>query len=74
VPHVQITWDERRLRVTRERLTRTLMAADPPIQIGRVSGTGDRGVLISVLTLQSGEERIVADRLRAILTERRDRT
>jgi hypothetical protein len=44
------------------------METDPPIQIGRVHGTGDRGVLISVLTLQPGEERIVADRLRAILT------
>jgi L-seryl-tRNA(Ser) seleniumtransferase len=67
VPHVLLDWNERHLQVTRERLTRALMASDPPIQIGRVSGTGERGVLISVLTLQSGEERIVADRLRAIL-------
>ncbi len=67
VPHLQLTWDEKRLAVTRARLTRDLMEGDPPIQIGRVSGTGDRGVLISVLTLQAGEERIVADRLRAIL-------
>jgi L-seryl-tRNA(Ser) seleniumtransferase len=66
-PHLQITWDERRIPVTRERLTRELLAGDPPIQIGRVSGTGDRGVLISVFTLQPGEERVVADRLRAIL-------
>ena len=36
------------------------MDGDPPIQIGRVSGTGDRGVLISVLTLQAGEDRTVA--------------
>jgi uncharacterized pyridoxal phosphate-dependent enzyme len=67
VPHLQIAWDERRLKVTRARLTRELMEGDPPIQIGRVSGTGERGVLISVLTLQNGEERSVADRLRAIL-------
>jgi hypothetical protein len=46
------------------------MADNPPIQIGRVSGTGDRGVLISVLTLQSGEERVVAERLRSILIGR----
>ncbi len=67
VPHLQITWDENRVRITRARLTQALAESDPPIQIGRVSGTGDRGVLISVLTLQTGEERIVADRLRALL-------
>ena len=67
VPHLQITWDETRVKITRARLTQALLDADPPIQIGRVSGTGDRGVLISVLTLQDGEDRVVADRLRAIL-------
>jgi L-seryl-tRNA(Ser) seleniumtransferase len=70
VPHLIITWDEARLNITRARLTQALMESDPPIQIGRVSGTGDRGVLISVLTLQTGEERVVADRLRALLRSR----
>jgi D-glucosaminate-6-phosphate ammonia-lyase len=69
VPHLQLSWDEKRLGVTRARLTRALMEGEAPIQIGRVSGTGDRGVLISVLTLQSGEERLVADRLHAILRQ-----
>jgi L-seryl-tRNA(Ser) seleniumtransferase len=67
VPHLQIAWDERRVRQTPAQVTRALMEGDPPIQIGRVSGTGDRGILISVLTLQAGEERIVAERLAAIL-------
>jgi D-glucosaminate-6-phosphate ammonia-lyase len=67
VPHLMLSWDEKRLKVTRAQLTRALLEGDPPIQIGRVSGTGDRGVLISVLTLQSGEAAIVAARLRAIL-------
>ena len=67
VPHLQIAWDERRLKMTRARLTRALAEGEPPIQIGRVSGTGDRGILISVLTLQPGEERVIADRLRASL-------
>jgi L-seryl-tRNA(Ser) seleniumtransferase len=66
-PHLQLTWDERRVSVTPARLTRELAQGDPPIRIGRVSGTGDRGVLISVFTLQAGEERTVADRLSAIL-------
>ncbi len=67
VPHLILTWDEERLKVTREQVTRALAQGDPPIQIGRVSGTGDRGILISVLTLQAREEEAVAERLRGIL-------
>jgi L-seryl-tRNA(Ser) seleniumtransferase len=67
VPHLILMWDEKRVRITRERFTRSLMETDPPIQIGRVPGTGDRGVVISVFTLQPGEERIVAERTAAIL-------
>jgi L-seryl-tRNA(Ser) seleniumtransferase len=67
VPHLLIVWDEERLKVSRQRLTKELAAGDPPIRIGRVSGTGDEGVLISVFMLQEGEDRVVADRLRAIL-------
>lgn len=67
VPHLQIAWEEGRLRITRAQVAQRLMAGETPIQIGRVSDTGERGILISVLTLQAGEERIVADRLRAIL-------
>ena len=67
VPHLILTWDEKRVKMTRERLTRELTKGDPPILIGRVSGTGDKGVLISVFVLQDGEERVVADRLRDLL-------
>jgi D-glucosaminate-6-phosphate ammonia-lyase len=67
VPHLQIVWDEKRVRTTPEQLTKDLLAGEPPIQIGRVSGTGDKGVLISVLMLQAGEEKIVAGRLGELL-------
>jgi len=67
VPHLILAWDEKRLKLTREQVTRQLAQGDPPIQIGRVGGTGDRGILISVLTLQAGEEQTVAERLRGIL-------
>jgi L-seryl-tRNA(Ser) seleniumtransferase len=67
VPHVIVSWDERRLKLTRAQLTAALADADPPIRIGRVHGTGDKGVLISVFVLQAGEDRIIAERLRAIL-------
>jgi len=67
VPHLQIAWDESRVKITREIVTKELAAGDPPIRIGRVAGTGDKGILVSVLTLQEGEERIVAERLVVIL-------
>jgi L-seryl-tRNA(Ser) seleniumtransferase len=67
VPHVQIAWDESRVKITREQVTKELAAGNPPIRIGRVAGTGDKGILVSVLTLQEGEERIVAERLGEIL-------
>jgi L-seryl-tRNA(Ser) seleniumtransferase len=67
VPHLIVSWDEKQLKVDREKVTRQLADGDPSIRLGRAPGTGDRGVLISVLTLQGGEERVVADRLAAIL-------
>jgi L-seryl-tRNA(Ser) seleniumtransferase len=69
VPHLILTWDERRLGLTRERLTKALAAGEPPIVLGRVAGTGDKGVLISVFVLKEGEDRIVGDRLRAIFAK-----
>lgn len=67
VPHLIIDWDEARLKLTRPELTKKLFEGDPPIQIGRISGSGSNGVLISVFMLQVGEERILADRLRGLL-------
>ena len=67
VPHLVIEWDEKRLRLTRARATAELAKGEPSIIIGRVSDTGERGILISVLTLQAGEEKQVAERLRGLL-------
>jgi L-seryl-tRNA(Ser) seleniumtransferase len=68
VPHLLLTWDEKRLRLTREALIRKLAEGDPPIDIGRVRGTGDRGMLVSVFMLQEGQDAIVAARLKEVLT------
>jgi L-seryl-tRNA(Ser) seleniumtransferase len=67
VPHLLLSWDESRVRLTREDLTKALAEGEPPIHLGRVRGTGEHGILISVFMLQDGEERVVAERLRAIL-------
>jgi L-seryl-tRNA(Ser) seleniumtransferase len=67
VPHLVLTWDESRLKFNRAQLTNALAEGDPPILLGRVHGTGDKGVLISVFVLQDREVQIVAERLKAIL-------
>jgi L-seryl-tRNA(Ser) seleniumtransferase len=71
VPHLILIWDEKRVRITRARFTSMLMEGDTPIQIGRVPGTGERGVVISVFTLQAGEDRVVAERIASILQQAR---
>jgi L-seryl-tRNA(Ser) seleniumtransferase len=67
VPHLILSWDEKQVDFTPKQITHKLAEGDPPIVIGRVSGTGEKGVLISVLTLQEGEEKTVAQRLRELL-------
>jgi seryl-tRNA(Sec) selenium transferase len=69
VPHLLLSWHEKRLKLTPAEVTKELAAGDPPIIVGRVSGTGDKGLLLSVFVLQQGEERIVAERLHAILAK-----
>lgn len=71
VPHVIIHWDEARFRLTPADVKTKLEAGDPSIVTARVHGTGDKGLLISVFMLNTGEERIVASRLVQVLQERR---
>jgi L-seryl-tRNA(Ser) seleniumtransferase len=67
VPHLIVDWEPARVRVSRESVTKSLAAGSPPILLGRMSGTGEKGILISALTLQQGEDRIVAGRLSELL-------
>ncbi len=63
VPQLLVFWDETRIRLNREQVTQKLADGNQSIALGRVSGTGDRGLLISVFQLKPGEERIVGARL-----------
>jgi D-glucosaminate-6-phosphate ammonia-lyase len=67
VPHLLVFWDESRVRINRDQVTKKIAEGNPSIALGRVSGTGDRGLLISVFQLKSGEEQVVARRLCEIL-------
>ena len=67
MPHLQVAWDESKVKISREKVTRELADGTPSIRIGRVSGTGDKGILFAVHTLQDGEAEIVAARVAEIL-------
>ena len=62
-----IFWDEQHLRIPRQEIPEKLSLGAPSIRLARVPGTGDQGLLVSVLRLQPQEEKIVALQLREIL-------
>jgi len=68
VPHLLVFWDEARVRIDREQVTKQMAEGTPPIALGRVGGTGDRGLLVSVFQLKPGEEQVVGRRLGEILS------
>lgn len=68
VPHLILLWDEKQLKLTPDEVKRQLREGDPSIATARVHGTGNEGLLISVFMLQEGEERMVGQRLREILS------
>jgi L-seryl-tRNA(Ser) seleniumtransferase len=66
-PHLQVAWDEKKVKIKPAEVARELAEGTPSIRVGRVSGTGDRGILFAVHTLQAGEETIIAARIAEIL-------
>lgn len=67
VPHLLLHWDQDRVKITPDQLKAKLAAGNPSIATARVHGTGETGFLISVFTLQPGEEQVVAERVREAL-------
>ena len=63
VPHLQLDWDEEKLKPTGAEVVRQLMEGDPPIHI---QNPGPGKLLISVWMMKPGEHRIVARRLSEI--------
>ena len=67
-PHLLLHWDQAQLGVDAAELRRQLWTGSPRIATDRVYGTGNEGFLISVVNLQPGEETIVAQRVKEILS------
>jgi L-seryl-tRNA(Ser) seleniumtransferase len=76
VPHLIIDIDPQRLGITPLQVAAKLRAGKPSIELNPATGTDGRGlmgtvnsVILSTWMMQPGEETIVANRLRAALTQ-----
>ncbi len=72
MPSLKVLWDRKRLGIAGETVVRTLFDTDP--RVGLFPARGDReadpektGVTVNPYMMSPGEERIVADRLYALL-------
>ncbi|MGH9309911.1 MAG: aminotransferase class V-fold PLP-dependent enzyme [Vicinamibacterales bacterium] len=68
VPHVRITWDAAAIGITPEAVVTALRDGDPSI----ATRSEDRNLVVGVWMMRSGEDKIVARRLRQVL-EKKDR-
>ena len=77
-PHIALTWDEGTMGVAYREFAARLLAGKPRTSVQVVDPRGrpsasvpEIQVRVHVHTLQEGEEIVVAQRLRALLTEKR---
>ena len=64
VPHLKITWDQSKIKISYNEVAKRLREGDPSIEV--TPGSSD-SLNIGVWMLQPGEDRIVAKRIRDIL-------
>jgi uncharacterized pyridoxal phosphate-dependent enzyme len=67
VPHMHISWDESRVRLTAQDAAKLLRNSTPSIVIGR--GEEQPGLVMCSFMLQPGEDKIVATQLSKLLQE-----
>ena len=68
VPHAAITWDKKRVSLTRESFAKALREGEPRIE-PRPSSPEEPRLEIGVWMMEPGEHRIVADRCAEILKQ-----
>ena len=64
VPHLRITWDESRLKITAAEVTKKLLEGNPSIELRPGAA---QGIEVAVFMMQPGETQIVARRIREVL-------
>src|SRR5258706_6387932 len=78
-PGLSITWDPAKLGITGDEVSQILYNTEPRIALGGGGGGGSRGrraasetgISITAYMMSPGEDRIVGDRIHAILSSRR---
>jgi seryl-tRNA(Sec) selenium transferase len=72
-PHLTISWDPARLRITGDEVSEILITTKPRITLGagRQKDPNITSISITAFQMQPGEEKIVASRLYEILSEKR---
>lgn len=67
-PHLRVSWDEKSLPLKNERVVKQLRDGEPRIEVR--PSAGNRPILeIAVWMLQPGEHRLVARRVREVLSK-----
>ena len=78
VPHLLITYDQNRIKITGNEVVEKLRQGKPRIELNPSTGggpareghpTGDVNIVVGVWMLQPDEDMIVARRLREVLSE-----
>lgn len=72
-PSLRVLWNRERFGVAGDDIVRTLLATEPRIALAAAGRAGDdalTGVSVTPYMLSPGDERIVADRLHALLSAR----
>lgn len=69
-PGLSIRWDAAKLSITGQQVSHILNTTEPRILVGSSRGS-QNGISITAFNLSPGDERIVADRLYAVLSARR---
>jgi hypothetical protein len=65
IPRMHLDWDKNHISLNREAVKSHLMQTDPGIAVG----TTPTGLFVNPQTLMPGQEKIVAQRLREVLSK-----
>lgn len=66
-PSLSITWDDKKIKLTKETMGEKLRKGTPSIEV--IAWEADNNIRLTVFMLKPGQEKIVAERIKAELTQ-----
>jgi uncharacterized pyridoxal phosphate-dependent enzyme len=67
VPSLRVSWDQAKVKITKDKLAENLRMGDPSIEV--ISWEPDSMIRINVFMLQNGEDKVVAGKIREELSK-----